>query len=351
MSILLTLTCEINCCLFYLQWQFKNVKMFRKLREIIKTMVMLVAILICMPASISTTSSELKLIDEYIRLNEAEKRLLEYKDDIEALRLKLAQVDIINASRKKNRADPVKLDILASRVANKIAVEAAQNDYTGHWNLIGEKPYHRWGAAGGHDHVTENAYGEWTTAKYEISSKTIAAMMKNGHDAFMKERAPNDGHKKTTINKYHNFVGLGFALTENRFRYYEKFVDRYIEFKNVPSNVKTDEEFRINVKPMNGEFLYFLMVYRDRPLVPMSPDQIRRRASYPDFGDEEALRIPAWELAKFRTENGYSIPLKFSKEGIYYIQMFLDKKEITNPMTISTKGKDPASGIIIFATN
>jgi hypothetical protein len=313
--------------------------------------VALVVIMIFMPASVSTMSSELKLIDEYIRLNDEEKRLPEYKDDIEALRLKLAQVDIINESRRKNRADPVKLDILASRVANKIAIEAAQNDYTGHWNLIGEKPYHRWAAAGGHDHVTENAYGEWTTAKHEISSGTIAAMMKNGHDAFMRERAPNDGHKQTTINKYHNFVGLGFALTENRFRYYEKFIDRYLEFKDIPSNVKTDEEFRINVKPMNGEFLFFLIVYRDRPLIPMTPDQIKRRASYQDFGDEEVLKIPAWELAKFRSEDGYSIPLKFSREGIYYIQMYLDKKEIIKPVSISTRGKDSASGIVIFATN
>jgi len=325
--------------------------MFKKYWKIIKTMALLVVILICMPGSISIMPSELMLIDEYVKLNDAERRLPEYKDDIEALRLKLAQVDIINASRKKHRADPVKLDILASRVANKISVEAAENDFAGHWNLIGEKPYHRWAAAGGHDNVTENAYGEWTTAKYEISSATIAAMMKNGHDAFMKERAPNDGHKKATINKYHNFVGLGFALTENRFRYYEEFINRYIEYKDIPSNVKTGEEFRINVNPINGEFLFFLVVYHDRPLVAMSPEQIGRRASYSDFGDEEVIRIPAWELAEFRSEGGYSIPLKFSREGIHYIQIYLDKKEITNPVSINTRGKEPASGIVIFATN
>jgi len=296
-------------------------------------------------------SSELRNIDEYIKLNEAEKRLPEYKDDTEALKLKLAQVDIINASRKKFKANPVKLDILASRVANKISIEAAQNNFAGHWNLRGEKPYHRWAFAGGYDNVTENAYAEWTTAKYEISSKTIAAMMKNGHDAFMKERAPNDGHKKTTINKYHNFLGLGFALTENRFRYYEEFINRYIEYKDIPSSVKVNDEFRINVKPINNEFLYFLVAYRDRPLVPMTPAQIQRRASYSDFGDEVIMKIPAWELTKFRTENGYSIPLKFPQEGIYYIQMFLDGKEITKPASLNTKGKEPASGIVIFATN
>ena len=324
-----------------------------KLRNIIKTMAMLVVITVCMSGTtfLSQTTSELKLIDEYIKLNEAEKRLPEYKDDIETLKLKLTQVDIINASRKSYKAAAVKLDILASRVANKISVEAAKNDFTGHWNLAGEKPYHRWGMAGGYDNITENAYGEWTTSKYELSSKTIATMMKNGHEAFMKERAPNDGHKKAIIDKYHNYVGIGFALTENRFRYYEEFINRYIEFKNIPSRVKTNTEFKINVKPMNGEFLHFLVVYRDKPLVPMTPEQIKRRASYSDYGDEEVLKIPAWELAQFRSENGYSIPLKFPKEGVYYIQMYLDEKEVIKSASINTKGKEPASGIVILVTN
>ena len=320
----------------------------------IKTIAIPIIILICTPGAIlfrQTTTSELALIDEYLKLNDAEKRLPKYKDEMEALKLKLAQVDVINTSRKKYKADPVKLDILASRVANKIAIEAAQNDFTGHWNLAGEKPYHRWAAAGGYDNITENAYGEWSSLKYEISSQTIAKMMQNGHGAFMKEKAPNDGHKKTVINKYHNFVGIGFALTENRFRYYEEFINRYIEFKNIPSTVKTNNEFKINVKPMNGEYLHFLVAYRDKPLVPMTPEQIKRRASYSDFGDENAITIPAWELSKYRSEDGYSIPLNFQKEGIYYIQIFLDAKEITKPASINTKGKEPASGIVIFATN
>ena len=328
--------------------------MFRKFCMTIKIMAILFAIMICMPGSTfphHAAMSELQQINEYVKLNEAEKRLLEYKDDAEALKLKLAQLDLINSSRKKFKAEPVKLDILASRVANKICVEAAENDYTGHWNLKGEKPYHRWAAAGGYDHITENAYGEWSTLKYELSSKTIASMMQNGHNAFMKERAPNDGHKKAVINKYHNFVGIGFALTEYRFRYYEEFIDRYLEYKEIPSKVKTGAEFKIKVKPIYDEFLYYIAVYRDNPLTPMTPEQIKRRASYSDYGDEQVMRMTAWELSKFRSQDGYTIPLKFSKEGIYYIQIYLDSKEITTPVSISTKGKEPASGIVITVAN
>jgi len=32
----------------------------------------------------------------------------------------------------------VKLDILASRVANQMARKSAENNFTGHWNLAGE---------------------------------------------------------------------------------------------------------------------------------------------------------------------------------------------------------------------
>ena len=45
------------------------------------------------------------------------------------------------------------LDILASRVANMQSREAAANRFSGHWNMRGEKPYHRYAFAGGVDHV------------------------------------------------------------------------------------------------------------------------------------------------------------------------------------------------------
>ena len=155
--------------------------MFRKLWKTIKYFGILIIILIILPHSIlprqTSASSEVKEIEKYKELNDKEKRLEEYKDDDEMLKLKLAQVDVINTSRKKFRAQPVKLDIFASRVANKMAREAGENDFIGHWNLAGEKPYHRYGFAGGYDHVSENAYGEWTTGSYEISSFTITSMM------------------------------------------------------------------------------------------------------------------------------------------------------------------------------
>ena len=131
----------------------------------------------------------------YKQMNNKEIRLIEYKDNDESLKIKLNQLDIINGSRRRYRAAPVRLDILASRVANRACREAAENSYVSHWNLSGEKPYLRYAFAGGYDHVSENVFGEWTTGNYETSYSETAKKMKSGHESFMAERAPNDGHK------------------------------------------------------------------------------------------------------------------------------------------------------------
>ncbi len=324
--------------------------MFRKLWKTIKIFVILIVVLICLPHSIlpkQLSGSKTRDIDEYIRLNESETRLSEYKDDTEALKLKLAQLEVINISRKKFRAQPVRLDILASRVANKMCAEAAKNDYVGHWNMAGETPYQRYAFAGGYDHVSENAFGEWTTDGFEISSSAILSMMKKGHGTFMAERAPNDGHKKTIIDKYHNYAGIGYFISEKQFRYYEEFIDRYLEFENIPSVVKIDQNFTLNIKPAGKEYPYFMVVYRENYPKPMTPAQIKRLRSYADFTEEQYLSYTAWDLSGFKSGNRYNIPLKLSKTGIYYIHIFLDSKEITKPTSLNTKGKTPASGIVI----
>ena len=328
--------------------------MFGKFWKTFKYLFILIVVLYSMPRSIlprNTFASDPKELDQYIKMNESETRLREFRDDTEALKLKLSQVELINISRKRYKAPPVKLDILASRVANKICIEAAENDYIGHWNLAGEKPYHRYAFAGGYDHVSENAFGEWTTGIYSVNSHTVASMMKSGHSAFMAERAPNDGHKQTVINKYHNYVGIGYYLSDKQFRYYEEFIDRYLEFENVPAEVKTDKPFSFTVTPVSNNYLYYMIVYYEKIPEPMKAAQIKRLASYSDFTNEQYLKMSAWELSKFKSDNSYNIPLKFSKEGLYYIHIYLDSKEITHPTSLNTKGKSPASGIVIRAKN
>jgi uncharacterized protein YkwD len=287
---------------------------------------------------------ELKL---YRELNNKEVRLEEYKDNDEALNLKLKQLDIINKSRRKNRVLPVSLDILASRVANRMCREAAENGYVSHWNLAGEKPYQRYAFAGGYDHVSENAFGEWTSGFYNTSGSDISGMMESGHSSFMSERAPNDGHKKNIIDKAHNFVGIGYYITEKQFRYYEEFIDRYFEFENIPSQLNVNEAGSITIRTNGTIFPYYLIIYREKFPVPLSTAQLKKTGSYQDYSSEEYLSMPAWEIGKYKSGSTYKIPIKFNKEGLYYIHIYVDKKEIKSPSALDTKGKTEGCGIVI----
>ncbi|MCX6254101.1 MAG: CAP domain-containing protein [Bacteroidia bacterium] len=328
--------------------------MFRKTLKQLKIFFILIIALLCLPRSIlphQTSDFNKNDFENYLKLNESERKLVEFKDDEEALKLKLIQLEIINKSRKKSKASPVKLDILASRVANKMCREAAENNYVGHWNMAGEKPYHRYAFAGGYDHVSENAFGEWSSDNYNASGSNISSMMKSGHATFMAEKAPNNGHKKNIIDKSHNFVGIGFYLSGNQFRYYEEFIDRYLEFENIPAEVKTDEPCSITVKTNGQSFLYYLIVYREKFPQPLSPVQISKKGSYDDFTKEQYLIITAWDLAPYRSGSFYKIPFSFLKEGLYYIHIYSDKKEITKPSSLNTKGKTPESGIVIKVNN
>ena len=324
--------------------------MFRKVWKTLKIMLIIAILLVCLPHSIlphQTSDSGLSDLENYLKLNESETRLNEFKDDKEALKMKLIQLDIINDSRKKYKADPVKLDILASRVANKMCREAAENGFIGHWNMAGEKPYLRYAFAGGYDHISENAFGQWSSDKYNVSSANINLMMKSGHGTFMSERAPNDGHKQTIIDKSHNYVGIGFYLSGGQFRYYEEFIDRYFEFENIPKEVRIDESCSITVNTDPGNFLYFLIIYREKFPVALKPDQLNKKGRYEDYSDEEYQKIFAWDLAPYRNGTSYRIPLRFTKEGLYYIHIYSNKKEITKPSSLDTKGKTPVSGIVI----
>jgi uncharacterized protein YkwD len=284
----------------------------------------------------------------YRSLNEQETRLSDYKDSDEALSMKLVQLGLINESRRKHGAAPVKLDILASRVANKQCLEAAENGYVSHWNLAGEKPYHRYAFAGGLDHVSENAYGEWTSGgKYEITNAIMAKMMKDGHGRFMKEKAPYDGHKKNIIDKAHNYIGIGFHLTKSNFSYYEEFINRELEFSNIPATIKVNQAGSVTVDTKGNSFLYYVMIYREDFPQPRKLSQLKNTGSYQDYTDEVYKQIPAWDLAKFKSDFVYTIPVRFTKEGLYYILIYTDKKENTGKSALSTKGKPPLSGIVI----
>ncbi len=283
----------------------------------------------------------LEQFNYYDSLNQVEERLIDYKDSDSVLIVKINQLHYINESRNKYKANPVKLDIFASRVANKQCVEAGENEYVAHWNLRGEKPYHRYGLAGGAYHVTENAHGAWDTRGFEQSLFSMSTKMMEGHDDFMKERKPNDGHKQNIIDKIHTSVGIGVYLNQTQFRYYEEFLDEYLKINNINYG---DKSVSINFTPNEGYYVYVVMVSYDK-IKSKSVKQLNSSGGYFDQGDQvvESFRIEQMK----QSDGSYQFDFSEKKPGAYYIQVFISDKEPKSNGMITTKGTFSALGVVI----
>ncbi|MBN2049712.1 MAG: CAP domain-containing protein [Spirochaetales bacterium] len=289
-------------------------------------------------------------LEEYLILNEQEERLAEYADDKAMLNLKLYQLDLINESRRRAGVGPVELDILACRTANRMAREAAAEGFMGHWNTRGEKPYHRWAFAGGRDHVMENAAARWSSAPLPGGPEAIETYMREAHIAFMNELPPNDGHRQNCVDPLHTHVGLGVALQGQEFRYYEEFLDRYLDFAEAPSRAAVSEEFILHVRPLEEAYNIYALVafYEDYPR-PMTVQMINRRGSYPDYTDSRVLALWPWDLQPMRDQESRwsAIPLNFTRPGLYYVHIYLTRGELPRSGSVSTRGKIQASGYVV----
>ena len=287
------------------------------------------------------------LLAEYEKINRKEGRYREWQDSSAMLAVKLLQVDYINKNRARYGAGPVRLDILASRVANRTAQEAAKGNFHGHFNLRGEKPYHRYAFAGGQDHVSENAASVTSSAPFSRSPEELAELMRRAHSNFMAETAPNDGHKRNCIEPAHNFVGLGAYADGRQFRYYEEYIDRYLVFDSVPQSVGRKHSFAVSVRPISDKhYVYAAVVYYDPFPAPMTTKQINRFPSYSDYTDVQAASLWPWDLEKYKSGKTYRFPMTFSKRGLYYFHIYLHDRPYDR-QSASTQGKVQGSGLVI----
>ncbi|GAF05506.1 hypothetical protein JCM21142_104243 [Saccharicrinis fermentans DSM 9555 = JCM 21142] len=287
-----------------------------------------------------------KELDKYTQLNDQETRLKEYKDDKNALLLKLNQLAHINASRQQHQKPPVQLDILASRVANKTAQEAARENFMGHFNLRGEKPYHRYAFAGGTAHVSENASALSSSDLLPSTPNDITKYMQQAHNAFMAEQAPNDGHKQNCIDTNHNYVGIGFSLHKEQFRYYEEFLDKYVTFNKTKSFYRKNETIKISIKPDHNKYLHMILVYYEPFPTAMRISSINKQMKYDDYTKDLVHKVLPWQLPQTNAEGISELEFSFDKKGLYYLQIYLDNTAFTTGKA-STKNKIQASGIVI----
>ncbi len=333
-----------------------------------KNLILISAILVIVQLA---SAYDEKDIQRILKENEEITQLQEYKDDEAMIRMKCDQIDYINSFRKSYKAQPVKFDVLASRVANMHAKMSVDNNYYGHWDINGNTPFLRWGLNGGKDHVTENVFTKWGAMTFKGYTKDqirkqieaqyagkLDKIMREGVDGFMAE-GPGGGHHDALVDGHHNFVGIGLATTnvvetgkaEYRILYCEEYLDRYIEFDELNIVVAPNEKTTITGTIIPKDWgLYAIFVYYHPFPDPMTPDEIKSRHSYPDYTDKKHEMLWPWDLTFDQSKQTFSYTFSAKKKGYYYVQLFIKEDISSIPYTsgdANTKGLCNASGLII----
>src|SRR5258705_9054160 len=119
-------------------------------------------------------------------------------------------LQLVNEERAVEKVSALSLDELATRVANKHAMDMATGKFTSHWGRDGLKPYQRYSFAGGIDATQENisaADNTWSERPKDLTQDTAYL-----HIRLYQEKAPNDGHPKTILAPHHTHVVFGLAV-------------------------------------------------------------------------------------------------------------------------------------------
>lgn len=144
---------------------------------------------------------------------------------------RLALLSAINQDRDAAGLAPVRLDSLATIVAQAHAVAMATGGFFSHYGQFGEAPYERAARGGLTGHVRENVY------RWQVRSLTPVGTV-DPWPAFEVEDAhrrlmASPGHRETILEPHRTHVGLGIAADSASGAVYvvEEFVAQHAEIE------------------------------------------------------------------------------------------------------------------------
>ena len=200
-----------------------------------------------------------------------------YAEKVPAAKAELLAV--INAERKEHGAPPLGYDLLGAKVGDEFCEDAARNRTVGHWDLAGRAPYLRWALAGGIDHHAQNFASE-SRQGFDFT-EPAAELLKKSHAAFMRERPPDDGHRRTVLDPLWTHVGIGFAIVGGEMRMTEEYSRRVLEWAELPSGpVKAGRSALVLMKLPRGWIVGAIEVAWEPFPKPLTRAEIAVRGAY-----------------------------------------------------------------------
>ncbi len=206
-----------------------------------------------------------------------ERNVVPYDDPHGAAKARL--VARINDERRRAGVRPVAYSTRAAHAGDLFCRDSIARDSSGHWDLDGRAPYLRWALAGGVDAHAENFAAKWRSPG--PITEPVADLLLEAHAAFMEERPPSDGHRRTVLDPEWTHVGIGLALSGGQFRMTEEFVGQkldWVELPIRPSAAGTVVPFAAKLPP-GWNLLSVGIAFEPRPS-PISRAEAARRGGY-----------------------------------------------------------------------
>lgn len=243
---------------------------------------------------------------------------------------KLQMLSEINRARLSNGVPPVELDEHACAVAQIHADDMAEGDYFSHWDRNGLKPYMRYSLAGGYHAIFENLS--------RSKGISIECLPKSIIESYLAERPPNDGHKRTLLQKHATHVGIGIALRDGWAYVVQEFVTKLIELSPPPQFSLLGEQLHVVGKAPSGWELHNIDVFYEELLTPMTREELDRKSAYGLPNERKSLFKLLPPNARYsdgsRGEIAVSkdgafispIPLFTNRPGVYTVVVWLTNR-------------------------
>lgn len=263
-------------------------------------------------------------------------------DDAEITSVRHRLLALVNEERAQAGVSALKLDGLASEVAQKHAIEMAQNNFLSHWGMDGRKPYHRYSFAGGTEATAENDAAADYSAPFP--SDDFLDAPGRMHKAMHDEVPPDDGHRQTILAPQHTHVGFGLATSGLHVRLCEIYVARYMTIDPYPLSKKPLSRFLFSGQVLDTKYSIEGVDVFYEPL-PSSPNrswlQTPRPYSLPETSTTLYIKLSANRMYEDGTSGTielpsrgrFRVPIDLSRKepGIYTLAVWLQRSENSKP--------------------
>ena len=255
-------------------------------------------------------------------------------------------LSLVNEERAAAGLSSLKIDELACNVAQKHAIEMAENGFLSHWGRDGLKPYHRYSFAGGTEAIEENEGA--TDHGSPVPSEEIAPDIIGLHKTMYDESPPNDGHRQTILGAQHTHVGFGIACRGAHVRLSEIYLARYASIDPHPAVVKPRSRFMFGGRVLDPAyavksidvFYESLPAKRDLPSL-LTPQPY----GLPDDRETLQLRLPENNFYEDGSRGSIELhgggkfraPIYAAKRlpGIYTIMLWIQKWQVGDPFPVT----------------